>query len=214
LSGLSASTDLPDVLYDLSSSKTFATGAKTTQKAFVINPPAYASVGATTITHAFTQYISGGPTAVGGGNVTITNSWALGVGGQTRFLSNVQVDTNQIIAFNSLSTGPAIFESASIYELSAGPNTGQTMRLRGRSSNTAGDIVFASPLARGSGDAVIQVMISTSTQVFRVEGPYTTDNGSNVVFTWRKAGANSTERILVGANDTAGAGFKALCVPN
>lgn len=81
--GLTASTESPDVVFGLNRTVQFATGALTAQRAFSINSPTYSFVGASTITDAATLYVASAPTA--GTNATITNSYALWVGaGQVR----------------------------------------------------------------------------------------------------------------------------------
>lgn len=74
---LTASTEATDINYNLARTVEFATGALTTQRAFRIQAPTYAFVGASTITNASTLSISGAP--VQGTNATITNAWALNV---------------------------------------------------------------------------------------------------------------------------------------
>lgn len=75
---LTASTDFNNIVFDLSATQQFATGAKTLQRAMVIKAPTYSAVGSTTITEADTVVIEGPPIA--GTNVTITNPMALKVG--------------------------------------------------------------------------------------------------------------------------------------
>jgi hypothetical protein len=85
---LSASTNTPDVHWNLGRTVQFATGAKTQQEAKRTTRPTYAAVGATTITDAFTDYVTGAPAA--GTNATLTRAWARGcadnewVGGKLR----------------------------------------------------------------------------------------------------------------------------------
>jgi len=75
--GTTASTEAFDVNYDLSRTRTWATGALTTQRAVRIKPPTYAFVGASTITNAATVAIEGAPIA--GTNATLTNAYSLWV---------------------------------------------------------------------------------------------------------------------------------------
>ena len=75
--GQTASTEATSVNFNLSSTKTFAAGALTTQRAFRIQAPTYAFASVSTITTASTLSISGAPTA--GTNATITNAYALNV---------------------------------------------------------------------------------------------------------------------------------------
>ena len=84
---LTASTESSSVLYDLSATVQFATGALATQRAFRISAPTYGFVGASTLTDAATFYVSGAPIA--GTNATITNSRAIWVeGGMSEFTRN------------------------------------------------------------------------------------------------------------------------------
>lgn len=75
--GMTASTEASGVVFDLSSTRQFATGALTTQRAMRILAPTYAFVGASVITTASTVSISGPPAA--GANATITNPYSLNV---------------------------------------------------------------------------------------------------------------------------------------
>lgn len=72
---LTASTECITVNYNLTALVTFAAGAITTQRAFVVQAPSYAFASASTITTAATLSITNAPTA--GTNATITNAWAL-----------------------------------------------------------------------------------------------------------------------------------------
>lgn len=74
-----ASTEANDVYFDLSRTVQFATGALTTQRAFLVDAPTYGFVGASTITDAATVAIEAAPVA--GTNATITRSHALWVQG-------------------------------------------------------------------------------------------------------------------------------------
>lgn len=81
--GLTASTEQSDFLFDLARTVQFATGAITSQRAVRVLAPTYGFVGASIITNAATFYITDAPTA--GTNATITNAYALWVdAGATR----------------------------------------------------------------------------------------------------------------------------------
>ncbi len=75
--GLTATTEQVDVYLNLAATRTWATGAITTQRAVRVAAPTYAFAGASTITTAVTFDISGAPVA--GANATITNGYALRV---------------------------------------------------------------------------------------------------------------------------------------
>lgn len=70
--GLTASTEKNDILFNLARTVTFATGALATQRAVYIQAPTYAFAGASTVTRANTVAISGPPVA--GTNATLTNT--------------------------------------------------------------------------------------------------------------------------------------------
>ena len=73
--GLTASTEAPDINFNLARTVTFSTGNITTQRAVRIQAPTYAFPSSSTITNAVTLSISGAPTA--GTNALITNPSAL-----------------------------------------------------------------------------------------------------------------------------------------
>lgn len=75
--GLTASTEEIDVLFNIGRTVQFATGDITTQRAVAIGTPTYSFVGSSTITDAATFYIEAAPIA--GTNATITNPLALWV---------------------------------------------------------------------------------------------------------------------------------------
>jgi len=76
---LAASTEAIDANFNLARTVQFATGALTTQRAFVIQGPTYGFVGASTLTNATTFDITSAPTA--GTNATFTNSRVMRLGG-------------------------------------------------------------------------------------------------------------------------------------
>ena len=75
---LTAGTEVPDTNFNLSAIKTWATGAITTQRDFIIQARTYAFAGASTVTTGATFAITGAPIA-GAGPATITNRLALWV---------------------------------------------------------------------------------------------------------------------------------------
>jgi len=81
---VTASTEANDININLARIVQWATGALTTQRAFLVQAPTYAFVGASTITNAATFAITGAPAA--GTNATLTHSYALWVQtGQSEF---------------------------------------------------------------------------------------------------------------------------------
>lgn len=87
--GVTASTEVSDVVFNLSRTVTWATGALTNQRALKITAPTYAFAAASTITNAVTVFIEGPPGA--GTNATITNGYALFVGSGTTKLGGALV---------------------------------------------------------------------------------------------------------------------------
>lgn len=75
--GMTASTEVPDIYFNLTRTNTWATGDITTQRAVRITAPTYAFAGASVITTAVTVAISGAPVA--GTNATITTAIALDI---------------------------------------------------------------------------------------------------------------------------------------
>lgn len=101
-----ASTELMDVYFAFNRSVQFATGAKTTQRSFVVDVPTFTAVGATTISDAATVAIVGAPIA--STNITITRTHALWVqGGMTTLAGGLNVGTattaatGQVLSTNS-----------------------------------------------------------------------------------------------------------------
>lgn len=78
ITGQTSSTEINDVLFDLSASKQWATGAISIQRDFYIKARTYAFASASTITDAYNVYIE---KPVVGTNATITNNFALGLTG-------------------------------------------------------------------------------------------------------------------------------------
>lgn len=95
--GVTASTEAPDVAFNLARTVTWATGALTNQRVVKIVAPTLAFVGASTVTNAATVYIDNAPTA--GTNATITNAYALWVdAGATRLDGRLGLNGNQPVA--------------------------------------------------------------------------------------------------------------------
>lgn len=105
---LAAGTEAILMLFDLGQTVQFATGAIALQRAYRINAPTYAFVGASTITTATTVSIGGAPTA--GANATITTALALNVvSGLTRLGGGVTIvgDLTQATGAVSLAANAA-----------------------------------------------------------------------------------------------------------
>jgi len=72
-----ASVEQIDINFNLARNVQFATGAVTTERAFIVKPPNYKFVGASTLTTAVTMDIVGPPSA--GTNATITSDYGLNI---------------------------------------------------------------------------------------------------------------------------------------
>lgn len=77
---LTASTEAPDVYFNLGQVRQHATGALTLQRDYRITPSTHAFAGASTLNDAYGVFIDGAPIA--GTNASITNSYSLGLGGR------------------------------------------------------------------------------------------------------------------------------------
>jgi len=81
--------------FNTTATRTFATGALTTQRETLFQAPTYAFNGASTITSAASVAIAGAPTA--GTNATITNPYALWVqSGKTKLAGGLDLGSTQI----------------------------------------------------------------------------------------------------------------------
>ncbi len=117
---LTASTELIAVNYNLAATVQFATGTLALQRAFVVQAPTYAFVGASNLTAAATFVITGAPIA--GTNATIGTSYALLVNsGISSFAASTLIDstgvaTNNLRRLNtaSLLIDGAVFVGSSI----------------------------------------------------------------------------------------------------
>lgn len=101
---LAASTEATDVNFNLARTVQFSSGTITTQRAYRIQAPTYASTGgATTITNASTFDVSGPP--IVGTSMTYTNAWAASFGGQVRTTgSGTGSGTFGFVVFNNAYT--------------------------------------------------------------------------------------------------------------
>jgi hypothetical protein len=105
--GRTASTEVINFNYNASATQTWAAGAITTQREFVIQAPTYAFASASTITTGATLAITGAPIA--GSNATITNPLSLWVqGGLARFDGTAAVKSGTSTSFAKV--GGTIFD--------------------------------------------------------------------------------------------------------
>ena len=105
---LTASTESTDINFNLARTVQFSTGALTTQRAFRIQAPTYAGVGAMTIATASTLSVSGPPVA--GTNATITNAYALNVESGVSKLGSVAAILDSAFAAHTWNNSVFIIE--------------------------------------------------------------------------------------------------------
>lgn len=136
------STEIVDVDWKLNRSIQFATGALTTERSFVIRPPSYSFVGASTITDAVSFEVTAAPTA--STNATITRGWA------ARLLGNVAIGGSTYFGASTGTTAPS-----------------QVVDIQGNLSlNTAGNKIFiktGTNAAMGTGTLVAGTATITTT---------------------------------------------------
>jgi len=118
---LTASAEIIDINYNLARTVQRATGAVTTQRAFVIQAPTYSFVGASTITTAATFAITGPPIA--GTNATLTNTYSLWVQSGTMALGGDIVGTATQNIFNTVTTTANIIGAATTITMGAASGT-------------------------------------------------------------------------------------------
>lgn len=150
---LAASTEAIDVNINLARTVQFATGALTTQRAYVIQAPTYGFVGASVITTASTLYVTGAPIA--GTNATITNAYAMNIAG-----SNSRIGTPAAGTPNSAVAGIGL-------EVTGTNNTtgGMNLTIANTSNGTSAfvDLFMQNDLADATGTHFAVVNLNSST---------------------------------------------------
>lgn len=101
--GITASTEQSDAVFNGARTITFATGALTNQRSFRFAAPTLAFAGASTVTNAATVYIDRAPQA--GTNATLTNAYALWVDAGTTRLDGTVLLNGAITADTTDSSG-------------------------------------------------------------------------------------------------------------
>ncbi len=86
---MGASTERPEVIFNLSATQQFATGALALQRALRVLAPTYSFVGASTLTNAVTVDIDGAP--IVGTNATFTNRIGLRVGDRVQINGTLDI---------------------------------------------------------------------------------------------------------------------------
>ena len=198
---LAASTEASSVLYDLSATVQFATGALATQRAFRISAPTYRFVGASTLTDAATLYVSGAPVA--GTNATITNAYALWVdSGLSKFDGAVTLDGALTSTAGNISLTQAVAASGSPVFITATSGAHTTLTASAESSSVLYDLSATVQFATGALATQRAFRISAPTYGF-VGASTLTDAATFYVSGAPIAGTNATitnsRSIWVGA---------------
>lgn len=157
---LTASTEAIDININLNRTVQFATGALTTQRAMVIQAPAYGFVGSSTITTAATLAITGAPARATNSVITNThalliqagavgtasNSYGLTVNAQTG------ATTNYAAAFlgGRLQVGNATTSIGSLMNMVSADTSGTSTTLYGQATNSASQFSWYVDNDRGS----------------------------------------------------------------
>lgn len=106
---LTLSTEHSSIYYNLGSTKQFATGALATERAYLIDPPAYAFVGASVLATAATFAVSGPPSA--GTNATITTGYTIWAQAGLTALDGGMEMANCAPAVSAANTGRLLYNS-------------------------------------------------------------------------------------------------------
>ena len=210
-----ASTESTEVNFNLSSTKTWPTGAITTQRAFRIQAPTYAFNGASTITTASTLSISGAPIA--GTNATITTAYALNVeSGNSNFGGGIRfgttdgtnagylnfVDKCSILAsgYNCLAFSFGSMLGWHAVWGSSGLQLNSRTQGFGWGTTYANQVVFDAALYSPAVN-VIEQRLGTNAQTFRVYNTYTSSTNAEW---YQQSWASNEARLGTAIGSTGG----------
>ena len=210
--GQTASTEATEVLWTMPT-KTWATGALTTQRFFRITAPTIAFAAASTVTTASTLSISGPPIA--GTNATITNSYALNVENGVSNFSGVQSDWFCPNGISNVGSWAKIYWAGSAsqtitirtYALDVAGFNGQLTALIIPDGSSLGFAPTASstPVSRlygSDGAGIISQRVNTNAQTFRLYNTYTSST-NNEFLQLRAVASNNFE---IGPQNGSGGG--------
>lgn len=180
---LAVSTEATDVYFDLSRTVQFATGALTNQRAFRIDAPTYAFVGASIMSAASTVSIDGMPLA--GANATMQFSTALNVSGTN---SNATQQATGVNISPNGKTGSANLNN--IIDLNVSDGVANVTLGSGGTINS----LYRQFIGSATYDATAAVTVSNAPASLYIEGPQVAS--TNVTF-------NATSRSLIVASGTS-----------
>lgn len=163
--GRTASTEQSSVYVNLGATTTWATGAINNQRFVRISAPTIAFAGASTVTNAATVYIEGAPVA--GTNATLTNKYALFVGGG-RVLFDGPVALNAApVVYADTQTGatPTVSRPAGVVRVPNGATTvtvtntlvSATSLIFAQIRNATSNTVSVASVVPGAGSFVINL---------------------------------------------------------
>ena len=159
---LTASTETIDVNFNIGRTVQWATGALATQRAVQFGQPTYAFVGASTLTNAATVYIAGAPVA--GTNATITNSYALWIGGLVRLDAGLR--------FVGATSGSAGIKVAAVAGTPADLTLPTTSGTNGYLLQTdgSGNLSWTAPTAAGIGGTIAANQVAYGSGANTIQG--------------------------------------------
>lgn len=168
--GRTASTEVVNLLFNLSAEQTWAAGSITTQREVLFRYPSYSFASASTITNAATVAIEGAPLA--GTNATITNPYALWVqAGTSRFDGKTAL--GGVVAPTALLHLAAGTASANTAPLKFTTGTSLTSPEAGAMEFTTDDLYFTI----STGPARKGVVLNDGTNLTSGRVPFATTNG-------------------------------------
>ena len=189
---LTAGTEAVDINYALNRTVQFATGALTTQRAFLIRSPTYGFVGASTITDAATLAITGAPVA--GTNTTITSTHGLLIQG-----GNVGLNSSITSAYGLTVIAP-VTSGGSLVCYSAQFLSGTGVKFRQSGQTGAHIFIDIVQSASQNGGGVLTGISFTGGAHVNVTG---TSETSDIIFnlarsvSWSGAGTMALQRAFL-----------------
>lgn len=194
--GITASTELIGVDFNMARTVQFATGGKSVQREIVLRAPTYSAVGATTIQNAATISITGAPVA--GTNMTITNSAALAI--ETGKFSHYNITGTNFESTDFYWSGNSYFIGTNY----SGTGTYRDMRIGAANlylQNQFGDAVRVS-----SGGASGYLTVTQDLGVANLSSMGVSSNNTGT------SGVTNQIAIVPSINQTSTAGYRGLWI--
>lgn len=219
--GITASTEVSQARFNFAQTRTWATGALALQRTVRVDAETLAFVAASTVTDAVTLAISGPPIA--GANATITQPWAAWFGGKV-FIGDTTPTTNNMLT---------IYNTGDIYAQIRTASAGGSAHFR--VTNEGGAEGFFSIYGSAVAGSTFGLLNASNVFLFSARAigigttaavnlALATDGIPRMQLRSTAEGAKVTsvdisensvlKAISIGANDSGGAGFSVLRVPN